>query len=91
MRAGTAFMTTLLSKHEQRSILNSGYSVKTVQGTAVCCTTEKTCTSQTGVIRNVHTRMQKATVRMMLWATTHKVMVCFTMTMTMAVLEQLPR
>ena len=45
------------------------------------------CTSQIGVMCNVHALTQNGTVRMILWVITHKVMVRATTTLTMAVLK----
>ena len=85
MRAGIAFMMTS-PQSTMKKCTESWYTMKTIHGTALCCTTEKIY-QQTGVMRNVHALMQNDAVWMMLWATTHKVMVYNTMTLTMAVLE----
>ena len=44
-------------------------------------------TGQVEVMRNVHALKQNNTIQIILWVNTHKVMVCFTITLTAAVLE----
>ena len=69
-----------------RSVLNCGtlWRLYRVQH---CAARLRRHASQTGIMRNVPTLMQNDMVRMMLWVTTHKVTVCVTMTLKMAVLS----
>ena len=41
-------------------------------------------------MHNVQALMQNDTIQMILWVNTHKVMLCVTMTLTVAVLDWLP-
>ena len=74
------------SKYDWRSVLNHGtlWRLYRVQH---CAAQLRRHASQTGIMRNVPTLTQNDMVRMMLWVTSHKVTVCITMTLTVAVLS----